>query len=146
MFSRNKCMQIMDETFQQRCSKYRLLIQALKKKQYYMHCNTDTLALQNFNFERVQLTKQCFSLELFSVLVCLLLIPTQHIQHVYNVYHNSSAVKRGQAESSDMHLQAVNISGCQECNRACWSLRKTGEDRFSLKLMAVAQTLLMAAM
>lgn len=41
-----------------------------------MHCNTDTLALQNFNFERVQLTKQCFSLELFSVLVCLLLIPT----------------------------------------------------------------------
>ena len=60
-----------------------------------MHCNIDTLALQGFNFKRVQLTKEYFPLELFSVLVCLLLIPTGHLQHENKICQNPFALERG---------------------------------------------------
>lgn len=59
-----------------------------------MDCNFDIFALQDFNFKRVQLAKECFSLQLLSVHVCLFLTPTWHIQHKYNICQNSSALER----------------------------------------------------
>lgn len=41
-----------------------------------MGCNFDVFALQDFNFKRIQLAKECFSLQLLSVLICLFLTPT----------------------------------------------------------------------